>query len=81
MLIVGILGRVAFGKLADVISEIPAYITAISWMTLLINGFILIDDLKSFYTYAPIYGFGYAGVMTSVPATMAAHTAHLAVWF
>ena len=44
-------------------------------MTLLIDGFILIDDPKSFYIYAPIYGSGYAGVMTSVLATMAAHTA------
>jgi len=71
---VGILGRVAFGKLADVIGAIPAYMTATAWMTLLIYGFILIDDLSTFYLYAPIYGFGYAGVMTGVLATVAAHT-------
>ncbi|RYG91777.1 MFS transporter [Loktanella sp. IMCC34160] len=74
MLMVGILGRVAFGKLADVIGAIPAYMTATAWMTLLIYGFILIDDLSTFYLYAPIYGFGYAGVMTGVLATVAAHT-------
>ena len=74
MLMVGILGRVAFGKLADVIGAIPAYMTATAWMTLLIYGFILIDDLSTFYVYAPIYGFGYAGVMTGVLATVAAHT-------
>ncbi|WP_300547464.1 MFS transporter [Roseovarius sp.] len=74
MLMVGIVGRVAFGKLADVIGAIPAYMTATAWMTLLIYGFILINDLSTFYLYAPIYGFGYAGVMTGVLATVAAHT-------
>lgn len=74
MLMVGILGRVAFGKLADMIGAIPAYMTATAWMTLLIYGFILINDLSSFYLYAPIYGFGYAGVMTGVLATTAAYT-------
>jgi MFS family permease len=74
MLMVGVLGRVAFGKLADIIGAIPAYMTATAWMTLLIYGFILIDDLSAFYIYAPIYGFGYAGVMTGVLATVAAHT-------
>lgn len=74
MLMVGILGRVAFGKLADMIGAIPAYMTATAWMTLLIYGFMLIDDLSAFYVYAPIYGFGYAGVMTGVIATTNAHT-------
>ncbi|MGJ8623548.1 MAG: MFS transporter [Yoonia sp.] len=74
MLMVGVLGRVTFGKLADVIGANPAYMTATAWMTLLIYGFILIDDLSAFYIYAPIYGFGYAGVMTGVLATVAAHT-------
>jgi MFS family permease len=74
MLMVGVLGRVTFGKLADVIGAIPAYMIATAWMTLLIYGFILIDDLSAFYIYAPIYGFGYAGVMTGVLATVAAHT-------
>lgn len=74
MLMVGILGRVAFGKFADMIGAIPAYMVATAWMSLLIYGFILIDDLSAFYTYAPIYGFGYAGVMTGVLTTIAANT-------
>lgn len=74
MLMVGILGRVAFGKLADIIGAIPAYMTATAWMTVMIYGFILIDDLSLFYVYAPIYGFGYAGVMTGVLTTTAAYT-------
>lgn len=74
MLMAGILGRVAFGKLADVIGAIPAYMTATAWMAMLVYGFILISDFSSFYVYAPIYGFGYAGVMTGVLATAAACT-------
>lgn len=74
MLMVGILGRVAFGKLADIIGAIPAYMTATAWMTLLIYGFILLKDLSALYVYAPIYGFGYAGVMTGVLTTTASHT-------
>ncbi|MBV7378990.1 MFS transporter [Maritimibacter dapengensis] len=74
MLMVGILGRVAFGKFSDMIGAIPAYMVATAWMTLLIYGFILINDLSAFYLYAPIYGFGYAGVMTGVLTTISANT-------
>ena len=54
-----------FGRLADLIGAIPAYLTASAWQTLLVLGFVFIDRLGSFYIYAAIYGFGYAGVMTS----------------
>ncbi|MGJ8546018.1 MAG: MFS transporter [Sulfitobacter sp.] len=66
MLIVAILGRLAFGKLADMIGALPAYMTATAWMTLLVFGFVYIESLSTFYIYAVIYGFGYAGVMTGV---------------
>tara|TARA_R110002049_G_scaffold29972_6_gene102173 strand:+ start:10700 stop:11899 length:1200 start_codon:yes stop_codon:yes gene_type:complete len=66
MLIVAIAGRLAFGKLADVIGALPAYMTATAWMTLLVFGFVYIESLSTFYIYAIIYGFGYAGVMTGV---------------
>jgi MFS family permease len=66
LLVVAIAGRVAFGKLADIIGAIPAYMTATAWMTLMVFGFVLIGDLNSFYLYAVIYGFGYAGVMTGI---------------
>ncbi len=66
MLIVAIAGRVTFGKLADMIGALQAYMTATAWMTLLVFGFIYIENLQSFYLYAIIYGFGYAGVMTGV---------------
>tara|TARA_R110002126_G_scaffold64722_2_gene165688 strand:+ start:392 stop:1600 length:1209 start_codon:yes stop_codon:yes gene_type:complete len=66
MLLVAIAGRLAFGKLADMIGAVPAYMTATAWMTALVFGFIYIDNLSMFYVYGIIYGFGYAGVMTGV---------------
>ncbi len=66
MLLVAIAGRLAFGKLADMIGAVPAYMTATAWMTALVFGFIYIDSLGMFYVYGIIYGFGYAGVMTGV---------------
>ncbi len=66
MLLVAILGRLVFGKLADIIGALPAYMTATAWMTLMVFGFTYIEKLQSFYIYAVVYGFGYAGVMTGV---------------
>jgi MFS family permease len=66
MLLVAIAGRIAFGKLADMIGAIRAYWIASCWQTLLVVGFIYIDTLNGFYIYAVIYGFGYAGVMTGL---------------
>lgn len=74
MLIAAIVGRVAFGKLADIIGAIPAYMTASFWQTALIFVFTQIDDLNTLYVFAPIYGFGYAGVMTGVLITTRALT-------
>jgi len=74
MLLVAILGRLAFGRLADLIGAVPAYMTATAWMTLMVFGFVYIDSLSAFYTYAVIYGFGYAGVMTGVLVTMSVLT-------
>ncbi|WP_353474905.1 MFS transporter [Salipiger sp. H15] len=66
MMLTAIAGRVAFGKLADVIGALPAYLAASAWQTALVYVFIQIDDIGMFYLFAPIYGFGYAGVMTGV---------------
>lgn len=74
MLMVAIAGRIAFGKLADIIGALPAYMTATAWMGLLVYGFALLDDLSNFYAYAVVYGFGYAGVMTGVLVSVAALT-------
>lgn len=66
MLLIAILGRIAFGRLADVIGALPAYMTATLWMTLLVYGFMMLGTLGGFTVYALLYGFGYAGVMTGV---------------
>jgi MFS family permease len=74
LLLVAILGRVAFGKLADLIGAIPAYMTASLWQTALVYIFTQINDLNMLYIFAVIYGFGYAGVMTGVLVTIRALT-------
>lgn len=74
LLVVAILGRVAFGKLADMIGAIPAYMTASLWQTALVYLFTQINDLNMLYAFAVIYGFGYAGVMTGLLITIRALT-------
>lgn len=66
MLLVAILGRICFGKLADSIGALPAYLIASAWQTSLVFGFVLLDKLEALYVLAVVYGFGYAGVMTSI---------------
>ena len=66
MLMVAVVGRISFGRLADLIGAIPTYLTASCWQTLLVFLFIQMESLESFYIFAVIYGFGYAGVMTGV---------------
>lgn len=74
MMVMAIFGRVAFGKLADMIGAVPAYMTATAWMTLMVYGFVWLESLSAFYVYAIVYGFGYAGVMTGVLTTVRALT-------
>jgi MFS family permease len=69
MLTAAICGRIAFGKLADHIGAIPAYMSASLWQTGLVFFFTQMGSLDSFYLLAAIYGFGYAGVMTGLLMT------------
>jgi predicted MFS family arabinose efflux permease len=66
MLTIAITGRIAFGKLADMIGALPAYWVASFWQTVLVIGFIQLQGLYGFYVFAAIFGFGYAGVMTGL---------------
>lgn len=75
MLVVAVAGRVAFGKLADMIGPLQSWIVASLWQTVMVYSFTQIDTLYGFYFYAAIFGFGYAGVMTSVLASTAKLTA------
>ena len=70
MLIAGICGRVAFGKLADVIGAIRAYWVASAWQTVLVVVFLQFQSLESLIVFAAIYGFGYGGVMTTILVSM-----------
>jgi MFS family permease len=74
MLVAAILGRVAFGKLADMIGPIPAYMLASFWQTVAVFAFTGIEDLAYFHFFAAVYGFGYAGVMTGLLVTARALT-------
>jgi MFS family permease len=66
MLMVGVVSRVAFGKLADTIGPLRAFLTASCWQTVLVFLFVQLNGLDHFYMFAIVYGFGYAGVMTSI---------------
>ena len=66
MFLVAITGRIFFGFVADKIGAIQAYMIASAWQTLLVFGFTQIEALNSFYIFAVVYGFGYAGVMTGL---------------
>lgn len=74
MLTVAIAGRILFGKLADVIGALPAYLTASFWQAVLVFFFIKFEGLMGFYLFAAFYGFGYAGVMTCVLISVRALT-------
>jgi len=70
MMLSAILGRVAFGRLADMIGAVQAYMAATAWMTAMVFGFVWLARLDVFYVYAIVYGFGYAGVMTGILITV-----------
>ena len=70
MLISGICGRVAFGKLADMIGAVRAYWVASAWQTALVAVFLQFQSLESLMVFAVVYGFGYGGVMTTILVTM-----------
>ena len=74
MMLAAIAGRVAFGRLADMIGAVPAYMTATAWMTAMVFGFVWLERLGVFYAYAIVYGFGYAGVMTGILTSVRALT-------
>ena len=70
MLIAGICGRIAFGKLVDMIGAVRAYWVASAWQTVLVVLFLQFQSLESLMVFAVIYGFGYGGVMTTILVSM-----------
>ena len=65
-LFAAVFGRIAFGKLADLIGPLRAYWLASCWQTVLVFFFVQMDSLATLYPFAFVYGFGYAGVMTGI---------------
>ena len=60
----GFFGRIFFGKIADHIGGIRAYLTASAIQTAFVFWFTQLDSLIGFYTLAVLFGFGMSGVMT-----------------
>ena len=74
MLTAGVVGRIFFGRLADMIGAVRAYLMASIWQTVMVFGFTQFQSVDAFYLYAVLYGFGYAGVMTGILTTVSALT-------
>lgn len=74
MLVSAIAGRVFFGRLADSIGPLRAWMAATAWQTTLMLGFMLLGTMQAFWVFAVLYGFGYGGVMTGVLVSVRALT-------
>lgn len=74
MLVTAVAGRIFFGRLADAIGPLRAWMLATAWQTALMFGFMLLGSLQAFWIFAVLYGFGYGGVMTGVLVSVRALT-------
>ncbi len=66
MLLAAILGRIAYGKLCDMIGPLQSWAVASFLQTLGVLAFTQFTSLQGFRTFGLLYGFAYAGVMTSL---------------
>jgi len=66
MLLAAILGRVAYGKLCDVIGPLQSWAVASALQTAGVLAFTQFASLQAFLIFGVVYGFAYAGVMTSI---------------
>lgn len=74
MLVAAIGGRILFGRLADIFGPLRAWFAATAWQSALMLGFMLLGTIQAFSLFAPLYGFGYGGVMTGVLVSVRALT-------
>lgn len=74
MLLAAIAGRIAYGKLCDLIGSTPSWLVASALQTAGVLAFSLFTTLPEFAVFAAVYGFAYAGVMTSLLVTTRALT-------
>ena len=66
MLLAAIGGRVAYGKLCDLIGPLPSWLVASALQSVGVLAFLQFETLNAFFNFAVLYGFAYAGVMTSL---------------
>jgi len=66
MLLAAIGGRVAYGKLCDLIGATRSWFVASGLQTLGVLAFTQFASLRGFLLFSIVYGFAYAGVMTSL---------------
>ena len=66
MLLAAILGRVAYGKLCDMIGPLQSWAVASALQTAGVLAFTQFASLQAFLIFGVVYGFAYAGVMTSI---------------
>ena len=66
MLLAAIVGRIAYGKLCDMIGPLSSWAVASALQTAGVLAFTQFGSLRGFLIFSIGYGFAYAGVMTSV---------------
>jgi MFS family permease len=66
IMIAGVFGRIATGKVADRIGGLHAYILASAAQTVLVFWFTQLGSLAGLYVLAVLFGLGYSGVMTCI---------------
>jgi MFS family permease len=69
MLLAAIGGRIAYGKLCDLIGSAHSWFVASTLQTIGVLAFTQFGSLQAFMIFALVYGFAYAGVMTSLLVT------------
>lgn len=66
IMIAGLFGRIMFGKIADYIGGLRAYLLASLFQTVLVFWFTQLHSMAAFYILAMLFGLGFSGVMTGV---------------
>lgn len=74
MLLAAIAGRVAYGKLCDKIGATRSWFVASALQTIGVLAFTQFGSMREFLLFSIVYGFAYAGVMTSLLVAVRALT-------
>ena len=74
LLLAAIAGRVAYGKLCDKIGATRSWFVASALQTIGVLAFTQFGSMREFLLFSVVYGFAYAGVMTSLLVAVRALT-------